>query len=65
VVSEELKSLDPLLSPGAVVIIDHGPGGELCSALEEWAGKQGVQPTGRSGLGLYGARKPARGSGPN
>jgi hypothetical protein len=65
VVSEELESLDPLLSPGAVVIIDHGPGGELCSALEEWAGKHGVQPTGRSGLGLYGARKPARGSGPN
>jgi hypothetical protein len=64
VVSGELTALNSLLGPSAVVIIDHGPGGELCSALEGWATREGAKPIGRAGLGLYGARKPVRRIGP-
>jgi hypothetical protein len=60
VVRAELRSLDHLLPANAVVIIDHGPGGELCSALNSWAREHGGRPVGRAGLGLYGARKARR-----
>jgi len=54
----ELRMLDPLFGPGSVAIVDHGPGGELCSALRSWARSVGAEPVGRTGLGLYGARRP-------
>lgn len=52
----ELRALDAHLPRGAIVIVDHGPGGGLCSALRSWARSRGATPSGRSGLGLYGAR---------
>lgn len=55
----ELRVLDPLLGSGAVVIIDHGPGGEACAALRSWARAVGAPVRGRRGLGLYGARRPS------
>jgi hypothetical protein len=55
---EELRTLSPLLGPGGVVIVDHGPGGELCDALRWWARRVGTRALGRAGLGLYGARRP-------
>ena len=54
----EFRLLDPLLPPGGVAIVDHGPGGELCTALSGWARRVGTRPVGRSGLGLYGMRRP-------
>jgi hypothetical protein len=54
---EELRTLDPLLSEGAVVLIDHGPGGDLCAALRDWSQTVGSEPIGRANLGLYGARR--------
>jgi cephalosporin hydroxylase len=53
----ELQLLHPLLRRGSVVIIDHGPGGGLCSALRAWAATAGTRPVRRVGLGLYGARR--------
>lgn len=58
---QELRTLRPRLTAGSVVIVDHGPGGGLCSALREWAREKGTRPVGRTGLGLYGAREPERG----
>jgi hypothetical protein len=52
----ELAKLDPSLGPGSVVIIDHGPSGELCAALRSWAKAHGSRATRRTGLGLFGAR---------
>jgi hypothetical protein len=52
----EFRTLDPLLSRGGVVIVDHGPGGELCDALRAWARSAHSSPHGRRGLGLYGFR---------
>lgn len=52
----ELRTLDTHLPRGAIAIIDHGPGGGLCSALRSWAHTRRASPAGRSGLGLYGAR---------
>lgn len=54
----EFATLDPLLSDGGVVIVDHGPGGGLCEALAGWAKKCGGRPVHRSGSGLYGMRHP-------
>ncbi|EQD52284.1 hypothetical protein B2A_06602, partial [mine drainage metagenome] len=54
----ELRMLDPLLPPGGVVIIDHGPGGSLCAALRGWAGNYHARPARRKALGLFGARRP-------
>lgn len=56
----ELRILQPRLGPHAVVIVDHGPGGEACSALRAWARENRGRLTGRTGLGLYGARRRAR-----
>ncbi|HXW67346.1 MAG TPA: class I SAM-dependent methyltransferase [Thermoplasmata archaeon] len=53
----ELERLDPLLGPHAVVIIDHGPGGNLCPALARWARRGNSEPSRREGLGLFGARR--------
>ncbi len=55
---EELRLLNSLMGPGSVVVVDHGPGGGLCSALRAWANEEQTRPVGRAGLGLYGARKP-------
>ena len=54
----EFRLLAPRLGPGAVAIVDHGPNGELCSALRGWARSVGGAPSGRAGLGLYGFRRP-------
>lgn len=56
----ELRILNPLLNAGSVVIVDHGPGGGLCSALRGWANEEGTRPVRRAPLGLYGARKPEK-----
>jgi Methyltransferase domain len=55
----EFRKLDPLLPPGGVAIVDHGPGGGLCAALRSWARSRGSRPVRRSELGLYGMRAPA------
>ncbi len=60
---EELRALDPRLPIGSIVIIDHGPGGEACSALRSWSEAHDGRMVGRNGLGLYGARKRARAQG--
>jgi hypothetical protein len=52
----ELRRLEPTFGPGTVVIVDHGPGGALCSALRSWARAHCCRPVRRTGLGLYGAR---------
>jgi len=52
----EFARLDPRVPAGAVVIVDHGPGGGLCRALARWARRRGSAPVGRTGLGLYGMR---------
>jgi hypothetical protein len=57
-IRSELRILDPLLPPGAVVIIDHGPGGSLCAALRGWARGCHARPVRRQELGLFGARRP-------
>lgn len=59
VIRKEFERLDPLVPAGGIVIVDHGPGGELCSALEGLADEWASAPVGRAGLGLYGARRPA------
>ncbi len=58
---KELRALDPRLPIGSIVIVDHGPGGEACSALRSWSEAHDGRMVGRRGLGLYGARKRARG----
>ena len=55
---QEFQLFTKLLSPGGVVIADHGPGGGLCAGLRGWARAAGAVPTRRSGLGLYGFRRP-------
>jgi hypothetical protein len=52
----EFADLDPRVPRGSVVIVDHGPSGELCSALRGWARRRGAAAAGRRGLGLYGMR---------
>ena len=52
----EFRELDPRVSSGSVVIVDHGPSGGLCAALRRWAGRRDATPLGRRGLGLYGMR---------
>ncbi len=58
----EFRRLDPCLPPGAVAIVDHGPGGGLCAALARWARLRGGTPTRRTGLGLFGFRCGGRAS---
>ena len=52
----EFATLDPRMPRGAVAIVDHGPTGELCSALRRWARQRGGSAARRDGLGLYGMR---------
>ncbi len=52
----EFLGLDARLPRGAVAIVDHGPGGELCDALAHWARRRDAEPVGRTGLGLFGFR---------
>jgi Methyltransferase domain len=63
----EFFGLDSRMPKGGVAIADHGPGGELCSALQAWAAARKGSPRGRSGLGLYGFRcaSPASRSAPH
>lgn len=56
----EFLRLDPRLPRGAVAIVDHGPGGELCEALARWAARRHAAAVGRTGLGLFGFRCGAR-----
>jgi hypothetical protein len=53
---QEFRFLDPLVPPGGVAIVDHGPGGGLCAALRGWGDDRHARPARRAGLGLYGAR---------
>lgn len=53
---QEFSALDPLLPKGGVAIADHGPGGELCSALRLWARDRRATPLRCSDLGLFGMR---------
>jgi hypothetical protein len=50
----EFRALDPLFRRGGVAIADHGPTGELCDALDQWAKRRKSRPVRRAGLGLYG-----------
>lgn len=52
----EFRLLDQLLRIGSVAIADHGPHGDLCSALAWWARRRGSRPVRRSGLGLFAFR---------
>lgn len=52
----EFATLDPRMAAGSVAIIDHGPGGGLCGALQRWARRRGVSAVRRRSLGLYGSR---------
>lgn len=61
----EFARLDPVLTPGAPVIADHGPGGGLCPSLSRWARRRGTRPVRRTGLGLYGFRAPVGGDRPS
>jgi hypothetical protein len=58
VTRRELRLIDSLVPPGGVVIVDHGPGGGLCTALASWARARGSHPVRRQSLGLYGVRAP-------
>jgi hypothetical protein len=53
----EIVRLEPLLRTGAVVIIDHGPGGGICPAITGSARAWGSRPHRREGLGLSGTRR--------
>jgi predicted O-methyltransferase YrrM len=57
-IRNELRALEARLLPGAIAIVDHGPGGGRCAALQGWARQHGTEATPRAGLGLYGARRP-------
>jgi hypothetical protein len=59
-VARELRALDPHLSPSCPVIVDHGPGGGVCRAVQRWARQHGGRTVRRRGLGLSGARRGAR-----
>jgi len=64
---KEFQVLNPLLPPGGIAIVDHGPGGGLCPSLRRWAQKRGGQTRGREGTGLFGMRvrnQPLRGTDP-
>ena len=52
----EFALLDPRLGPHAAVVVDHGPGGGLCSALRRWATQRGTTTHHRRPTGLYGMR---------
>jgi hypothetical protein len=52
----EFQAVDRRMRRGSVAIADHGPGGGLCEALRRWSLLRSATPTGRRGLGLYGAR---------
>ncbi len=56
VLAREFRSLDPAMPAGAVLIVDHGPGGGLCPGLDRWARRRGSTAIRRSHLGLFGAR---------
>lgn len=57
---EEFQLLDPHLARPAVAIADHGPTGDLCGALRNWARRRRAAPLRRARLGLYGFRSGPR-----
>jgi Methyltransferase domain len=61
----EFRQLDARIPVGGVAIVDHGPSGELCTALASWARSWGSRPRRRVGLGLFGARRKASPHGRN
>jgi len=60
----EFSAVDQRMPPGAVAVVDHGPGGGLCEALQRWATNRTAEPVHRTGLGLYGFRCGPRPAGP-
>ena len=54
--TNEFRSLDPLVPPGGIAVVDHGPGGGLCRGLQAWASARRAEPLRRAGLGLYAMR---------
>lgn len=64
--SVELRALRPLFHAGAVVIIDHGPGGGRCPAIAKLAKEWKSRTCQRVGSGLFATQKRAnhRGSQP-
>ncbi len=52
----EFRWVDRTFRSGSVAIADHGPGGELCTALRRWAGERGSEALQCQDLGLYGFR---------
>jgi hypothetical protein len=58
--SREFAELDRRMPNGSVAIVDHGPSGDLCSALRRWADRRDAAAIRREGLGLYGMRCGAR-----
>jgi hypothetical protein len=52
----EFAALDRRLGTGAVAIVDHGPSGDTCPALQDWARRRGSGAVRRRGLGLAGMR---------
>lgn len=56
--SRELQRMDALFPPGAVVMIDHGPGGGMCPAVKNCARRWGSEASMREGLGLSATHRP-------
>lgn len=54
----EFDGLDPRMVAGSIAIVDHGPGGALCAALQHWAHRRGASTAHRVATGLYGMRLP-------
>jgi cephalosporin hydroxylase len=56
-VARELTALDPHLTPKCPVIVDHGPTGGSCRALQQWARQHRSSTIRRRGWGLSAARR--------
>lgn len=57
--SRGLRRMDGLLPPGAVVIVDHGSGGDTCSAVTNCARRWSSEASRRAGLGLSATHRPS------
>jgi len=55
----EFRRLDPRLVPGGAAIADHGPSGDCCAPLAQWARRRGSHAQRCQDLGLYGFRAAA------
>jgi len=54
--AREFRAVDAAFRPGSVAIVDHGPSGDLCPALDHWANRRRASPVRCQDLGLYGFR---------